>query len=190
MLLLSHQSYIIFNQYSILQQYKKVTSSTKSPLVASAFLEKKHMYIVNAGSTWGQYFMNAELEKMLNQDLSRLYPELGDFFQTSTCQSMLILLVWSLRYPKFGYRQGKSLISFQSLRAIYLLKKWLIPTKVVQPQHDMPKCTSPELVPNLIPIQCLSLLTTWNQNFTSKNNYLVLSAIINLTLVEYFYIAY
>jgi len=45
---------------------------------------------------------------MLNQDLSRLYPELGDFFQTSTCQSMLgrILLVWSLRYPEFGYRQG------------------------------------------------------------------------------------
>ncbi|CAD6335964.1 unnamed protein product [Miscanthus lutarioriparius] len=60
------------------------------------------------GSTWGQYFRNAELEKMLNQDLSRLYPELGDFFQTSTCQSMLgrILLVWSLRYPEFGYRQG------------------------------------------------------------------------------------
>ena len=70
---------------------------------------------------------------MLNQDLSRLYPELGDFFQTSTCQSMLgrILLVWSLRYPEFGYRQGKALISFQSLRAIYLLKKWLIQTKVV-----------------------------------------------------------
>ncbi|XP_004965648.1 TBC1 domain family member 5 homolog A [Setaria italica] len=62
----------------------------------------------NPESTWGQYFRNAELEKMLNQDLSRLYPELGDFFQTSTCQSMLgrILLVWSLRYPEFGYRQG------------------------------------------------------------------------------------
>ena len=151
MLLLSHQSYIIFNQYSILQQYKKVTSSTKSPLVASAFLEKKHMYIVNAGSTWGQYFRNAELEKMLNQDLSRLYPELGDFFQTSTCQSMLgrILLVWSLRYPEFGYRQGKSLISFQSLRAIYLLKKWLIQTKVVQPQHDRPKCTSNQWFPRV-----------------------------------------
>ncbi|TVU08433.1 hypothetical protein EJB05_41837, partial [Eragrostis curvula] len=62
----------------------------------------------NPESTWGQFFRNAELEKMLNQDLSRLYPELGDFFQTSTCQSMLgrILLVWSLRYPEFGYRQG------------------------------------------------------------------------------------
>jgi len=62
----------------------------------------------NPDSTWGQYFRNAELEKMLNQDLSRLYPELGDFFQTSACQSMLgrILLVWSLRYPEFGYRQG------------------------------------------------------------------------------------
>ncbi|GJM97775.1 hypothetical protein PR202_ga14727 [Eleusine coracana subsp. coracana] len=43
----------------------------------------------NPESTWGQFFRNAELEKMLNQDLSRLYPELGDFFQTSTCQSML-----------------------------------------------------------------------------------------------------
>ncbi|XP_006656328.1 TBC1 domain family member 5 homolog B-like [Oryza brachyantha] len=62
----------------------------------------------NPESTWGQYFRNAELEKMLNQDLSRLYPELGNFFQTSTCQSMLgrILLVWSLRYPEFGYKQG------------------------------------------------------------------------------------
>ncbi|KAL5199777.1 hypothetical protein ABZP36_020980 [Zizania latifolia] len=62
----------------------------------------------NPESTWGQYFRNAELEKMLNQDLSRLYPELGDFFQTTTCQSMLgrILLVWSLRYPEFGYKQG------------------------------------------------------------------------------------
>ncbi|CAN6193777.1 unnamed protein product [Urochloa humidicola] len=62
----------------------------------------------NPESTWGQYFRNAELEKMLNQDLSRLYPELEDFFQTSTCQSMLgrILLVWSLRYPEFGYKQG------------------------------------------------------------------------------------
>ncbi|KAF7098312.1 hypothetical protein CFC21_100062 [Triticum aestivum] len=62
----------------------------------------------NPESTWGQYFRNAELEKMLNQDLSRLYPELGEFFQTTTCQSMLerILLVWSLRYPEFGYKQG------------------------------------------------------------------------------------
>ncbi|KAF0904165.1 hypothetical protein E2562_032545 [Oryza meyeriana var. granulata] len=62
----------------------------------------------NPESTWGQYFRNAELEKMLNQDLSRLYPELGDFFQTTICQSMLgrILLVWSLRYPEFGYKQG------------------------------------------------------------------------------------
>jgi hypothetical protein len=101
--------------------------------MTSAFFGGKKSVIVNAGSTWGQYFRNAELEKMLNQDLSRLYPELGDFFQTSTCQSMLgrVLLVWSLRYPEFGYRQGKALISFQSLQAIYLLKKWLIPIKVV-----------------------------------------------------------
>jgi len=55
---------------------------------------------------------------MLNQDLSRLYPELGDFFQTSACQSMLgrILLVWSLRYPEFGYRQGNALTSSITVR--------------------------------------------------------------------------
>uniref|UniRef100_A0A0E0E4T0 Rab-GAP TBC domain-containing protein n=1 Tax=Oryza meridionalis TaxID=40149 RepID=A0A0E0E4T0_9ORYZ len=64
----------------------------------------------NPESTWGQYFRNAELEKMLNQDLSRLYPELGNFFQTTICQSMLgrILLVWSLRYPELGYKQESS----------------------------------------------------------------------------------
>jgi TBC1 domain family protein 5 len=72
---------------------------------------------MNAESTWGQYFRNAELEKMLNQDLFRLYPELGEFFHTATCQSMLerILLVWSLRYPEFGYKQGKSLACIQLL---------------------------------------------------------------------------
>jgi hypothetical protein len=99
--------------------------------VTSVFFLKK-LYIVNAGSTWGQYFRNAELEKMLNQDLSRLYPELGDFFQTSTCQSMLgrVLLVWSLRYPEFGYRQGKLLSSF-SVAASYLSPEKMVDTNYV-----------------------------------------------------------
>jgi hypothetical protein len=69
---------------------------------------------------------------MLNQDLSRLYPELGDFFQTSTCQSMLgrVLLVWSLRYPEFGYRQGKLLSSF-SVAASYLSPEKMVDTNYV-----------------------------------------------------------
>jgi len=64
-----------------------------------------------ADSTWGRFFRNAELERMVDQDLSRLYPEHGSYFQTPGCQSMLrrILLLWCLRHPECGYRQGKFL---------------------------------------------------------------------------------
>ncbi|CAN1355353.1 TBC1 domain family member 5 homolog A [Linum perenne] len=59
-------------------------------------------------STWGRFFRNAELEKTVDQDLSRLYPEHGSYFQTPGCQGMLrrILLLWCLRHPEYGYRQG------------------------------------------------------------------------------------
>ncbi|XP_040950640.1 uncharacterized protein [Gossypium hirsutum] len=62
----------------------------------------------NPDSTWSQYFRNAELEKMVNQDLSRLYPEHESYFHTPGCQGMLrrILLLWCLRHPDCGYRQG------------------------------------------------------------------------------------
>ncbi|KAG4387854.1 hypothetical protein GLYMA_09G059200v4 [Glycine max] len=62
----------------------------------------------NPDSTWGRFFRNAELERMVDQDLSRLYPEHGSYFQTPGCQSMLrrILLLWCLRHPECGYRQG------------------------------------------------------------------------------------
>ncbi|XWS73317.1 hypothetical protein CRYUN_Cryun02cG0118300 [Craigia yunnanensis] len=62
----------------------------------------------NPDSTWGRFFRNAELEKMVDQDLSRLYPEHGSYFQTPGCQGMLrrILLLWCLRHPEYGYRQG------------------------------------------------------------------------------------
>ncbi|XVF69922.1 hypothetical protein PTKIN_Ptkin11bG0119600 [Pterospermum kingtungense] len=62
----------------------------------------------NPDSTWSRYFRNAELEKMVDQDLSRLYPEHGSYFQTPGCQGMLrrILLLWCLRHPVCGYRQG------------------------------------------------------------------------------------
>ncbi|XP_057855974.2 uncharacterized protein LOC131065483 isoform X2 [Cryptomeria japonica] len=59
-------------------------------------------------SIWGRFFRNAELEKSIDKDLSRLYPEHGSYFQTPACQAMLrrILLVWSLRHPEYSYRQG------------------------------------------------------------------------------------
>ncbi|KAL7246447.1 hypothetical protein ACSBR2_001531 [Camellia fascicularis] len=62
----------------------------------------------NPDSMWGRFFRNAELERMVDQDLSRLYPEHGSYFQTPGCQSMLrrILLLWCLRHPEYGYRQG------------------------------------------------------------------------------------
>ncbi|XP_024024136.1 uncharacterized protein LOC112092365 [Morus notabilis] len=62
----------------------------------------------NPDSTWSRFFRNAELEKMVDQDLSRLYPEHGSYFQTPGCQGMLrrILLLWCLRHSEFGYRQG------------------------------------------------------------------------------------
>lgn len=62
----------------------------------------------NPDSTWGRFFRNAELEKTVDQDLSRLYPEHESYFQTPGCQGMLrrILLLWCLRHPEYGYRQG------------------------------------------------------------------------------------
>nr|GEY77875.1 hypothetical protein [Tanacetum cinerariifolium] len=59
-------------------------------------------------SMWGQFFQKAELEKMVDQDLSRLYPEHGSYFQTPGCQGMLrrILLLWCITHPNYGYRQG------------------------------------------------------------------------------------
>ncbi|KAG4942520.1 hypothetical protein JHK85_047166 [Glycine max] len=62
----------------------------------------------NPDSTWSRFFRNAEMEKMVDQDLSRLYPEHGNYFQTPGCQGILrrILLLWCLRHPECGYRQG------------------------------------------------------------------------------------
>ncbi|KAJ8546572.1 hypothetical protein K7X08_032646 [Anisodus acutangulus] len=62
----------------------------------------------NPDSMWSRFFRNAELERTVDQDLSRLYPEHGSYFQTPGCQAMLrrILLLWCLRHPEFGYRQG------------------------------------------------------------------------------------
>ncbi|XP_006660287.1 LOW QUALITY PROTEIN: TBC1 domain family member 5 homolog A [Oryza brachyantha] len=62
----------------------------------------------NPDSSWGRFFRGAELEKTVDQDLSRLYPEDGSYFQTPACQAMLrrILLMWCLQHPEYGYCQG------------------------------------------------------------------------------------
>ncbi|XP_062195381.1 uncharacterized protein LOC133898717 [Phragmites australis] len=62
----------------------------------------------NPDSSWGRFFRGAELEKTVDQDLSRLYPEDDSYFQTPTCQAMLrrILLMWCLQHPECGYCQG------------------------------------------------------------------------------------
>jgi TBC1 domain family member 5 len=67
------------------------------------------MYQKIVESTWGRFFRNAELERTVDQDLTRLYPDDGSYFQTPACQAMLrrILLLWSLQHPQYGYRQGK-----------------------------------------------------------------------------------
>jgi hypothetical protein len=59
-------------------------------------------------SIWGRFFRNAELERNIDKDLTRLYPEHGSYFQTPSCQAMLrrILLVWSLAHSEHSYRQG------------------------------------------------------------------------------------
>lgn len=59
-------------------------------------------------SVWSRHFQISELEETIDKDLSRLYPEHGDFFQRTICQAMLrrILLIWSLMHPSCSYQQG------------------------------------------------------------------------------------
>ncbi|KAJ7558864.1 hypothetical protein O6H91_04G059300 [Diphasiastrum complanatum] len=63
---------------------------------------------LNPDSVWGRFFRNVELERTIDKDLARLYPEHGSYFQGQSCQSMLrrVLLVWSLIHPQCSYRQG------------------------------------------------------------------------------------
>ncbi|KAL8128613.1 hypothetical protein V2J09_017768 [Rumex salicifolius] len=59
-------------------------------------------------SIWGRFFRNAELEKLLDQVLSRLYLNMVATSRHLDAQNVLrrILLLWCLRHPKYGYRQG------------------------------------------------------------------------------------
>lgn len=75
-----------------------------------SFFSSSHLsFLFLVDSMWGRFFRNAELERMVDQDLTRLYPERGSYFQTSGCQGILrrILLLWCLSHPEYGYRQGR-----------------------------------------------------------------------------------
>lgn len=74
----------------------------------SYFFPQIVVILFHVDSMWGRFFRNAELERMVDQDLTRLYPERGSYFQTSGCQGILrrILLLWCLSHPEYGYRQG------------------------------------------------------------------------------------
>jgi TBC1 domain family protein 5 len=58
-------------------------------------------------SPWNQYFRNAELQKEINRDLERTYPE-HEFFQTDATRGNLnrILFVYAREHPDVMYRQG------------------------------------------------------------------------------------
>eukprot|EP01027_Heterolobosea_sp_BB2_P010526 GEZU01015441.1.p1 GENE.GEZU01015441.1~~GEZU01015441.1.p1 ORF type:complete len:208 (+),score=24.35 GEZU01015441.1:130-753(+) len=58
-------------------------------------------------NAWSKYFQNGELEKTIEQDLKRLFPEY-EFFQDKTIQETMktVLFVWSLDNPEYSYRQG------------------------------------------------------------------------------------
>lgn len=123
MLLFSHQSYIILNHFSILQQCKKVTSPTKSPFKKNCTL-----------SMQGAHGANISGMRSLRKCLTKICPAYTLNWGTSSKQAHVSLCLDV--YCQYGASDTQSLVTdkvnycclFQSLQAIYLLKKWLIPT--------------------------------------------------------------
>lgn len=95
-------------RYASLRRRLLVESPIPKNGTNSPTLEMDNPLSQNPDSTWGRFFRNAELERLVDQDLSRLYPEHGSYFQTPGCQGLLrrILLLWCLKHPDCGYRQG------------------------------------------------------------------------------------
>ncbi|KAK8697565.1 hypothetical protein V6N13_113706 [Hibiscus sabdariffa] len=95
----------------------------------------------NPDSTWGRFFRNAELEKMVDKDLSRLYPEHGSYFQALGCQGMLrrILLLWCLRHPECGYRQGMHEVLAPLLYVLHVDVERLSEVRKIHKDHFIDK---------------------------------------------------
>lgn len=60
-----------------------------------------------AESPWAKFFQNAELEKLINQDIERCYPD-KDFFQSQSVREMMmrLLFIYAKLNPSLSYRQG------------------------------------------------------------------------------------
>jgi TBC1 domain family protein 5 len=61
----------------------------------------------NEDSVWTKYFAQQEIEKEIQKDLERIFPEF-EFFQQPAIQEVMlrVLLVWSKLNPDVSYRQG------------------------------------------------------------------------------------
>lgn len=58
-------------------------------------------------SPWAVFFQNEELQKIINQDIERCYPDIP-FFQEQQVKDMMlrILFVYAKENPALSYRQG------------------------------------------------------------------------------------
>jgi len=61
----------------------------------------------NENSPWNKYFENTKLEKLINQDILRTYPEL-DFFQGEFVQKTMlqVLFIYAKEHEETRYKQG------------------------------------------------------------------------------------
>eukprot|EP00698_Gefionella_okellyi_P012197 TRINITY_DN3267_c0_g1_i1.p1 TRINITY_DN3267_c0_g1~~TRINITY_DN3267_c0_g1_i1.p1 ORF type:complete len:514 (-),score=101.04 TRINITY_DN3267_c0_g1_i1:325-1710(-) len=66
-----------------------------------------HPLALERESPWAQYFERADLERDIDLDVERTYPEM-EFFCRETVRAQLrrVLLIYVLLHPEFGYRQG------------------------------------------------------------------------------------
>jgi TBC1 domain family member 5 len=58
-------------------------------------------------NVWKQYFENNELQRTINQDIVRTYPE-EEFFQSASVRQMMlrVLFVYARLNPTVAYKQG------------------------------------------------------------------------------------
>jgi len=61
----------------------------------------------NEKNPWLKFFQNAELEKEIDQDIKRTYPE-KEFFQNKDVREMMlrILFIYARQVPQLSYKQG------------------------------------------------------------------------------------
>ena len=64
-------------------------------------------------SPWNQHFQDAELRKLVQQDVVRVFPDL-EFFQSNSIKEKLlnILFLYARTHQDIGYRQVKLEINF------------------------------------------------------------------------------